>query len=83
MSTPILATKFYIPTLRADLMPRPRLIDKLTAGVAKPLVLISAPAGFGKTTIFFSSSKRRAAPMWWRVPANWVYYKLPASRPLV
>jgi LuxR family maltose regulon positive regulatory protein len=45
------ATKFYIPTARSDLLPRPRLVRKLAEGLAGPLVLISAPTGFGKTTL--------------------------------
>ncbi len=53
MSTPILATKFYIPPPRAKIVLRPRLIERLNEGVAmgRKLTLISAPAGFGKTTL--------------------------------
>jgi ATP/maltotriose-dependent transcriptional regulator MalT len=51
MSTPILATKLYIPRARSDLVPRPRLIRRLNENVHAKLTLISAPAGFGKTTL--------------------------------
>lgn len=51
MSNPILATKLYIPTLRAKIVLRPRLIDRLNNGRHRRLTLISAPAGFGKTTL--------------------------------
>ena len=51
MSTPILATKLYIPPLRPNLVLRPRLIERLNAGLHRKLTLISAPAGFGKTTL--------------------------------
>lgn len=53
MSTPLLTTKLYIPLPRPTLVPRPRLIEKLNAGLraACKLTLISAPAGFGKTTL--------------------------------
>lgn len=53
MSTAILATKLYIPPPRPDLVPRQRLIDRLNEGLARggKLTLISAPAGFGKTTL--------------------------------
>lgn len=51
MSTPILATKLYIPPPRTDLVHRPRLIEELNAGLRRKLTLISAPAGFGKTTL--------------------------------
>ena len=53
MSTPILATKLYIPTPRSKIVLRPRLIEQLNDGLAtgRKLTLISAPAGFGKTTL--------------------------------
>ena len=51
MPTPILATKLYIPSLRSNLVRRPRLIERLNAGLQRKLTLISAPAGFGKTTL--------------------------------
>ncbi|MEZ4656657.1 MAG: LuxR C-terminal-related transcriptional regulator [Caldilineaceae bacterium] len=51
MSTPILATKLYIPPPRPNLVRRPRLIEQLNAGLHGKLTLISAPAGFGKTTL--------------------------------
>jgi LuxR family maltose regulon positive regulatory protein len=54
MSTPILATKLFIPPLRSpNLVPRPQLIARLNQGLqrGRKLTLISAPAGFGKTTL--------------------------------
>jgi len=53
MSTPILATKLFIPPLRAKNVPRPRLIERLNEGLVLgcKLTLVSAPAGFGKTTL--------------------------------
>ena len=54
MSTPILATKLYIPPPRPELIVRPRLIERLDAGLPRKLTLISAPAGFGKTTLVSS-----------------------------
>ncbi len=51
MSVPLLTTKFYIPSVRPDLVPRLRLIEQLNAGLDRKLTLISAPAGFGKTTL--------------------------------
>jgi len=69
MATPLLATKLYIPPARPELVMRPRLIERLNAGLIGPsglrkgyglqkgwrfarrLTLISAPAGFGKTTL--------------------------------
>ena len=46
-----LATKLFIPKPRPVLVPRQRLIDTLNASLARKLTLISAPAGFGKTTL--------------------------------
>jgi len=51
MSTPILVTKLYISPLRSLIVLRPRLIDRLNDGLRRKLTLISAPAGFGKTTL--------------------------------
>jgi LuxR family maltose regulon positive regulatory protein len=51
MITPLLTTKTYIPPPRATLVPRPRLIERLNASLGRKLTLISAPAGFGKTTL--------------------------------
>jgi LuxR family maltose regulon positive regulatory protein len=54
---PILQTKLYIPPIRPELVSRPRLIERLNAGLPtqggfpRALTLISAPAGFGKTTL--------------------------------
>ncbi len=51
MSTPLLTTKFYIPPVRPKFVSRPRLVEQLNAGLHRRLTLISAPAGFGKTTL--------------------------------
>jgi len=51
MSTPTLATKLYIPLPRPKVVLRPRLIERLNEGLHGKLTLISAPAGFGKTTL--------------------------------
>lgn len=51
MSTPILATKLYIPPLQPRIVHRPLLIKRLNEGLQRKLTLISAPAGFGKTTL--------------------------------
>ena len=51
MSIPILATKLYILPPRAKIVLRPRLIERLNEGLQRKLTLISAPAGFGKTTL--------------------------------
>jgi ATP/maltotriose-dependent transcriptional regulator MalT len=53
MSIPLLTTKLFIPPPRPGLVVRPRLLDRLNASVraAQRLIVIAAPAGFGKTTL--------------------------------
>src|SRR4030042_3248307 len=51
MATSILATKLYIPPPRPKGVLRPRLIERLNEGLHRKLTLISASAGFGKTTL--------------------------------
>lgn len=53
MPVPILASKLYIPSTRAGIVPRDRLKEKLSDGLrtGKKMSLVSAPAGFGKTTL--------------------------------
>lgn len=50
----LLATKFYVPTAPGPLVSRSRLTSLLNESLKYPLVLISAPAGFGKTTLLSS-----------------------------
>ena len=53
MTETLLQTKLYIPPLRPNLVPRPRLFNRLNRGLHEDvkLILISAPAGFGKTSL--------------------------------
>ncbi len=51
VSTPILLTKLSIPKSRPALVHRHRLIEQLNNGLQQKLTLVSAPAGFGKTTV--------------------------------
>src|SRR5687768_4997229 len=48
---PLLGTKLYVPRGRRGVVPRPRLSERLNRGAASRLTLVSAPAGFGKTTL--------------------------------
>ena len=56
MEMPLLQTKLYIPPPRptSSVVPRPRLIERLNEGLLRKLTFISAPAGFGKTTLVSS-----------------------------
>lgn len=51
METPILATKLYTPSPPVATIDRPLLLDKLQQGLSTRLTLLSAPAGFGKSTV--------------------------------
>ena len=61
MPTPILATKLYVPPPRANLVLRPRLVERLNEGLSQcELTLIAAPAGFGKSTLLSAWIDQRA-----------------------
>jgi LuxR family transcriptional regulator, maltose regulon positive regulatory protein len=70
---PLLQTKLYIPINRSDPttkfktspIPRPRLFERLNEGLAGKLTLISAPAGFGKTTLVSSWLEQVKLPAAW------------------
>jgi len=51
MANPLIATKLHVPRLRADIVHRQRLLELLDQGAQARLTLVSAPAGFGKTTL--------------------------------
>jgi len=51
MSAPILSTKLYVPPRRPKAVLRPRLVERLNEGMQRKLTLISASAGYGKTTL--------------------------------
>jgi LuxR family maltose regulon positive regulatory protein len=52
MNLPLLSTKLFLPPVQPGLVSRQRLVGKLDEGLqpGKRLVLVSAPAGYGKTT---------------------------------
>src|SRR4029453_426755 len=73
-SMPLLQTKLYLPRLstrheRQSYVHRPRLMQALSAARSGKLTLISAPAGFGKTTLV---SEWVAAPKGAERPAAWL-----------
>jgi LuxR family maltose regulon positive regulatory protein len=81
MATPLLKTKLYIPPIRPDpstglpstalgagrtwLVPRPRLIERLNEGLHRKLTLVSAPAGYGKTTLVNAWLRSTDRPFAW------------------
>src|ERR671933_2593789 len=50
MLTPVLATKLYVPAPPPNAVVRRRLVERIDEGLHRNLTLVSAPAGFGKTT---------------------------------
>lgn len=69
MSSPLLTTKLYPPAARAGQVARPRLTERLNAGLTRPLTLVSAPAGFGKSTLL---GEWRATPPGQAAPLAWL-----------
>lgn len=87
----ILQTKLYIPPTRPSFIPRPRLIEKLNAGLAGKLTLVSAPAGYGKTTLvteWIAQIQGDTAVCWLSLdeddsdPQTFFHYLAAAVRPL-
>ncbi|MBN1220897.1 MAG: hypothetical protein JXM69_18385 [Anaerolineae bacterium] len=60
-----LATKLHIPPTPPSLVPRPRLIQQLNQSIQYKLLLVSAPAGYGKTTMLSDWSQRSEWPVAW------------------
>ncbi len=58
MTIPIISTKLHIPRQPAYLVPREYLVNKLEAGRQGKLILVSAPAGFGKTSLIAEWAQR-------------------------
>jgi LuxR family transcriptional regulator, maltose regulon positive regulatory protein len=61
----LLKAKLYVPRGRADAVPRPRLYERLDEGARHELTVVSAPAGFGKTTLLADWSRRSELPVAW------------------
>ena len=87
MPAPILATKLYIPPPRSGIVSRPRLTTRLNEGLAmgRKLTLISASAGFGKTTLVSEWIAQCRRPIAWlsldgndNDPARFISYMITA-----
>jgi LuxR family transcriptional regulator, maltose regulon positive regulatory protein len=65
MAAPILATKLYIPPPRPKIVIRSRLVERLNEGLQRKLTLISASAGFGKTTLVSEWAAGIERPIAW------------------
>jgi LuxR family maltose regulon positive regulatory protein len=62
---PLLAIKLHVPRPRAQLVSRSHLVERLQQGMECPLTLVSAPAGFGKTTLLSQWLAQRGRPAAW------------------
>ena len=62
---PILKTKFFIPPLRDGIVIRSRLIEVINENVKKKLLFVSAPAGFGKSTLLSEWVNQSKLPVAW------------------
>src|SRR4030067_2506590 len=51
LASPLIVTKLRVPTPRPRLVPRTRLVARLSLEIGTGLVLVCAPAGYGKTTL--------------------------------
>ena len=61
----LLATKLYLPRPQPGFVPRPRLLDQLDEALARGLLLVCAPAGFGKTALLADWVRRGGRPVGW------------------
>jgi len=61
----LLATKLHMPGLRPGQVPRPRLTGRLDEGLGNGLVLVCAPAGYGKTVLLADWARRGEFPVGW------------------
>jgi LuxR family maltose regulon positive regulatory protein len=87
LQAPLLKTKLRLPSLRPDLLERPQLLERLERGLDRKLTLVSAPAGFGKTTLLSVWAGRSSRPVGWismeagdNDPARFLAYCLEALR---
>ena len=65
LQAPLLKTKLFIPSTRPALVRRPLLISKINEGVQQALTILSAPAGFGKTTLLAEWAANCLLPVAW------------------
>jgi LuxR family maltose regulon positive regulatory protein len=61
----LLATKLHLPRLQPSFVPRPRLVEALDDGLARRLILVCSPAGFGKTALLADWARRGGRPAAW------------------
>ncbi|MBL8055060.1 MAG: tetratricopeptide repeat protein [Anaerolineales bacterium] len=87
MSMPLLTAKLQPPRPPVGRLTRPRLLAQLEAGLARPVTLVSAPAGYGKTTLLAEWAAASGRPLAWLTldrddndPARCLAYLIEALR---
>jgi len=61
----LLATKLHMPAARSELVPRPRLAERLDEGLGPGFILVCAPAGYGKTVLLADWARNGQRPVAW------------------
>jgi len=86
---PLLTTRLHFPANRHNLAACPRLVERLKDGLSGPLTLISAPTGYGKTTLLseWRSSTGKNMPAGWfsldaadNDPVRFIHYLVAALK---
>jgi LuxR family maltose regulon positive regulatory protein len=65
MASALLVTKLHLPSTRSPFVQRKRLLEKLNQGLSSKLILVSAAAGFGKTTLLSEWTQQIKLPVSW------------------
>ncbi len=65
LNIPVTRTRIIVPRVRGDFLSRPRLLEILNGFIDKKLILVSAPAGYGKTSLLIDFASKLDIPVCW------------------